>query len=150
MNIASKILVSGLGITLAACSASTQGDVDKASHDRAADVAKARQDAQPSVDAANRNLTKVKSQADLNVADAHAAANREINEAALKLSQQQAKASYGEAIAKADGDLLVAVENCRMQSTDERAACEHDARSVRDQSVETAKVKLTLADKQPY
>jgi hypothetical protein len=128
MNIAAKILISGLGIALAACGMSTEGDVAKTSH------------------AANRELTKAQEQNDARVADAHAAASREINEAALKLSLKQARADYGEAIAKADGDLSVAVEKCAMQPAHVRAACEINARSMRAQSAEAAKVKLSIAD----
>jgi hypothetical protein len=128
MNIAAKILISGLGIALAACGMSTESDVAKASH------------------AANRELAKAQEQGDARVADAHAAASREINEAALKLSLKQARADYGEAIAKANGDLSIAVEKCAMQAGRARTACEIDARSMRDQSAEMAKVKLSLAD----
>jgi len=149
MNIASKILVSGLGIALAACGTSTQSDVDKASSARAADVAKTREDARPKVDAANRDLAKAQEQGDAKVATAQATANREINEAAVKLSKEQAKASYDESVAKADGDQSVAVEKCRMLAADARTPCENNAHSVRDQTVETAKASLSLADKQP-
>jgi hypothetical protein len=94
MNIASKILVASLVVALAACGKSTQESVDKAAHDRAADVAKARQDAQPAVDAANRDLAKAQQDGSAKVADAHADANREVNKAAVKQSKEQAKADY--------------------------------------------------------
>jgi hypothetical protein len=128
MNIAAKILISGLGIALAACGMSTESDVAKASH------------------AANRELAQAQEQGDARAADAHAAASREINRAAMKSSWKHARTDYGEAIAKADGDLSAAVEKCGMQPAHARTACENNARSMRDQSVEMAKVKLSLAD----
>jgi len=128
MNAVAKILASGLGIALVACGMSTQGDVAKAAH------------------TAGRDLAKAQEQDEARVADARAAARREINGAAIKLSLKQAKADYGEAIAKADGDLSVAVKKCAMQSVQARTACEINARSMRDQSAETAKLNLSLAD----
>lgn len=148
MNIASKILITSLVVALAACGASTQESVDKAAHDRAADVAKARQDAQPAVDAANRDLAKAQQDGSAKVADAHADANREVNKAAVAQSKEQAKADYDVAIAAADGDLEVALEKCKMDSTDAKVACEQNAHAMHDQQVKTAMGKLELANQQ--
>lgn len=148
MNIASKILVASLVVALAACGKSTQEDVDKAAHDRAADVAKARQNAQPAVDAANRDLAKAQQEGSAKVADAHADANREVNKAAVKQSKEQAKSDYDVSIAAADGDLTVALEKCKMQTADAKTACERNARSMHDQMVNAAKGKLDLANQQ--
>lgn len=148
MNIASKILIAGFIVALCACAKSTQEDVDKAAHDRAADVAKAQQAAQPAVDAANRDLAKAKQQGDAKVADASAEANRDIDKAAVKQSKEQAKADYDVAITKAHGDLQVAMEKCKMLATDPRATCEQDAQLSHDQAVNAAKAKLDTANQQ--
>ena len=148
MNIASKILVAGLVVALSACGKSTQESVDKAAHDRAADVAKARQDAQPAVDAANRDLAKAQQDGSAKVADAHADANREVNKAAVKQSKEQAKADYDVSIAAADGDLAIAIEKCKMQPADAKTACEQTAHSVHDEIVKSAMSKLELANQQ--
>jgi hypothetical protein len=132
MNIAATILVCGVGFALAAC------DVATASHDRTEDVTP--------LTVANREVAKAQEQDDARVADAHAAARREINEAAFRLSWKQAKADYRDAVAKADGELSIAVKKCPSQPVRARTACETNARSMRDQSVEMAKVKLSLAD----
>jgi hypothetical protein len=89
---------------------------------------------------------KIQEENDNRVADAHAAASREINEALMKRSLKQAKADYGEAIAKADRDLSIAVEKCAVRPARARAACELNARSMRDQLAENAKVNLSRAD----
>lgn len=138
MNIAATILLCGLGFALAACDDAT------ASHDGAADVAQSRQDPQQTV--ANRELAKAQEQDDARVADAHAAARREINEAAFRLSRKQAKLDFTEAVAKADAELSVAIKQCPNQPVRARSACESNIRSKRDQSVERAKVRLSLAD----
>ena len=128
MDIAAKILISGLALALAACGTSTQSDGVETSR------------------AANRELAKAQEQDEARVAEAHAAARREINRATVKSSWKHAQAAYGEAIAKADGELSAAVEKCGMQPAHARTACKNNARSVRDQSIEAAKVKLSLAD----
>jgi hypothetical protein len=148
MNIASKILVASLVVALAACGKSTQESVDKAAHDRAADVAKAQQNAQPAVDAANRDLAKAQQDGSAKVADAHADANREVNKAAVKQSKEQAKADYDVAIAAADGDQAIAIEKCKQQPADAKTACEQTANSVHDETVKSAMSKLELANKQ--
>jgi hypothetical protein len=146
MNTTSRMLIIGSALALAACGPSTQADVDKAAHDRAADVAKARQDAQPAVDAANRDLAKTQQQAEAKVADAHAAAHREINKAALKQSRELAKADYDVGIAGANGDLAVALEKCKMLTGDTQKNCEGNAHSAYDQTVNTIKAKLAIAE----
>jgi hypothetical protein len=146
MNTASRILVASLVVALAACGKSTQDDLDKAAHDRAAEVAKARQNAQPAVDAANRDMAKAQNEANAKVADAHADANREVNNAAVKQSKEQAKADYDVTIARADGDLSVALEKCKMQPAETKNTCEQSAHLMHDQSVSAAKAKLDLAN----
>jgi len=148
MNIASKVLVASLVVALAACGKSTQESVDKATHDRAADVAKAQQNAQPAVDAASRDLAKAQQEGSAKVADAHADANREVNKAAVKQSKEQAKADYDVSIAAADGDLAIAIEKCKMQAPDAKTACEQTAHSVHDETVKSAMSKLELANQQ--
>jgi hypothetical protein len=142
MNIASKILVAGLVIALAACGKSTQESVDNAAHDRAADVAKARESAQPAVDSANRDLAKAREEGDAKIADAHADASREVNQAAVKQTKEQAKADYDVAVAAADGDLKVAIEKCKMEAADAQASCERDAHSTHDRTIDAAKAKF--------
>ena len=146
MNIASKILIAGLVVALGACGKSTQEDVDNAAHDRAADVAKARDSAQPAVDAANRDMAKAQEQGDAKIADANADASREVDQAAAKQSKEQAKADYDVATAAADGDLSVALEKCKMEAADAQATCERDAHSTHDQMVDAAKEKLDMAN----
>ena len=148
MNIDSKILVAALAIALAACGKSTQEDVDRAAHDRAAGVAKAQEGAQPAVDAANRDLAKAKQEGSAKIADAHADASREINKAAVKQTKEQAKADYDVAIAAAEGDLSVSLEKCKMEAADVKASCERDAHSTHDQMVDAAKGKLDMANQQ--
>jgi hypothetical protein len=148
MNIASKILVASIVVALTACGASTQQDVDKAAHDRAAGVAKAQEGAQPAVDAANRDLAKAQQQGSAKVADANAEARRDVNEAAAKQSVQQAKADYAVAIAAADGDLSVAVEKCKMAADDVKATCEKAAQLAHDERVHAATSNLDAANPQ--
>lgn len=128
MNIAAKILVSAVGMALVACGMSTQSDVAEAER------------------AARDEPAKIREENDSRVADAHAAASREINEVLMKQSLKQAKADYGEAIARADRELSVAVEKCAAHPARTRTACELNARSMRDQLAETAKVNLSRAD----
>ena len=127
MNSAVKILVSSLGIALAACGL-PQSDVTSTSHAVASELAKAQE------------------QTDARVANARAAARREINAATVKVSRKQARAHYGDAIARADRDLSFAFEKCATGSAGVRRACEINARAIRDQSAETAKRELSLAD----
>jgi len=148
MNIASKILAAGIIVALSACGTSTQQDVDKAAHDRAAGVAKAQEGAQPAIDAANRELAKAQQQGSAKVADASAEARRDVNEAAAKQSVQQAKADYAVAIAAADGDLSVAVEKCKMAAADVKATCEKDAQLAHDERVKAATSNLDGANQQ--
>jgi hypothetical protein len=148
MKIASKILVATLVIALAACGKSTQEDVDKAAHDRAAGVAKAQEGAQPAVDAANRDLAKAKQEGSAKIADAHADASGEVNKAAVKQTKEQAKADYDVSLATADGDLLVSLEKCKMDAAEIKTACEQSAHSAHDQAVNTAKGRLELANPQ--
>jgi hypothetical protein len=148
MKIDSKILVATLAIALAACGKSTQEDVDKATHDRAAGVAKAQEGAQPAVDAANRDLAKAKQEGSAKIADAHADANREVNKAAVKQTKEQAKADYDVAIAAAEGDLSVSLEKCKMEAADVKTTCERDAHSTHDQMVDAAKGRLDMANQQ--
>jgi len=148
MNVTSRIWVAGLVIALAGCGKSTQSDVDRVARDHAADAAKAALAAQPAVDAANRDLAKAQSEASTKLADANADANREFNMAALKQSKEQAKADYAVAIARADGDLSVALEKCKMLSADAKNICDQNAQSVRDQSGSVAKAKLDLVNRQ--
>ena len=126
-NITAKILVSGLGVTVAAC-ALPQSDVTATSH------------------AVTSELAKAQEQADAQVASARAAARREINAAAMKVSRKQANADYREAIAKADSGLSAALKNCAKGSASAVRACETSARAIRDQSAETARRELSLAD----
>jgi hypothetical protein len=128
MNIAVKILVSGLGIALVACGASAPGGIAEAARAISDESAKAQDDS------------------DARVADSHAAARREINRAVLKQSLARAKVDYRKAIANADRDLSVALEKCATQAARTHVACETDARSGHDRSAETAKMKLSLAD----
>jgi len=72
MNMTSKLAVAGLVVALAACGKTTQSDVNQAVRDRAANVAKAAQNAQPSVDAANRNLAVAQQDANAKVTNAPA------------------------------------------------------------------------------
>lgn len=148
MNITLKILAAAMAVALAACGKSTQADVNQAASDRAADVAKAGQDAQPSVDAANRDLAKAQSEASTKLADANADANRGVNKAALNQYKEQAKADYVVTLARADGDLSVALEKCKMLSADAKNMCEQNAHSLRDQSGSAAKEKLDFANRQ--
>lgn len=148
MNVASKIIITGLVVALCACGRSTQEDVDKAAHDRAAGVAKAQEGAQPAVDAATRDLTKARQEGDAKVADASAEANREVGKAAVKQSKEQAKADYDVAIAAADGDLQVAIEKCKMATGEGKSTCEQEARSKHDQTVNAAKARLDAVNQQ--
>lgn len=149
MNTASRLLAASMLVALAACGKSTQSDVNKAAHDSAVGVAKARQDAQPAVDAANRGLANAQQNANIKVADANANADLAVNKAAVKQSKEQARADYDVAMAKIDGDLSVAIEKCRMLSADARSACEQNAHSIHDQSATAAKAQLDLVDQQP-
>lgn len=146
MKIVSKILVASIVVALAACGQSTQADVDKAAHDRNADVAKAQQKAQPAVDAANREVTKAQQDGSAKVADAHADANREVGNAVQNQAKEQAKADFNVAVAAADGNLKVALEKCNMQPAPAKTACEQEAHSTRDQAANVAKSKLELAN----
>jgi len=127
MNVALKILTFGIGIALVACNVSTPSDIAKAA------------------DASNNQLVKAQED-EARVADAHAAASREINGAVFRLNLKQAKADYGEAIAAADRSLSNAIKKCSKAPARSLTACETDARSIRDQSAERAKVRLSLAD----
>jgi hypothetical protein len=142
------ILVAALVSVLAACGVSSQSDVDQAAHDRDAAVAKARQDAQPSVDAANRDVAKAQDQADAQVSDAHATADREVGEATVKQTREQSKANYDVVVARANGDLAVALEKCKVQSGNSQSACERDANQQHDQAIDAAKATLDIADRQ--
>ena len=124
MNIAARIMVSCMGAALAACGLYAPGGTADVSHTVDGELAKAQRDER--------------------TADAHAAASREINGPAMKLSLKRAKADYGEAMAKADREFSTAVEKCMMPTP--ATTCESDARSIREQSAEKAKVTLTLAD----
>ena len=146
MNIASKILVASLAVALGACGKSTQESVDNAAHDRAAGVAKAQEAAQPAVDAANRDLAKARQEGNAKVVDASAEAKREIDAAAGKQSKERAKADYDVAVASADGDLLVAVEKCKMAAAEVKGTCEQDAHLTHDQMLNDAKAKLDLVN----
>jgi hypothetical protein len=126
MNITAKIMVSSVGIALAACGLSAPSDTADVAHAIDSELAKAQ---------AREERT----------ADAHAAASRQINRAAMKLSLKRAKSDYGEAMAKADREFSAAVEKCKVP-TRAGTACESDARSIREQSAEKAKVDLSLAD----
>jgi len=128
MNIAAKILVSGLGITLVACGMSAPSDIAEAAR------------------AINDESAKARDDSDARAVDSHAAARREINRAVLKQSLEQAKVEYRKAIVNADRDLSVALEKCATQGARTHVACETDARSRHDQSAETAKMKLSFAD----
>jgi hypothetical protein len=148
MKMASKILLATLVAALTACGSSSQGDVDKAAHDRAADIAKAQQAAQPALDAANRDVAKAQQDANLKIADARADANHEIDNATAKQTKQQAKANYDVAVTAADGDLAVQLEKCGMQPADTRSTCENNAHATHDQAVAAATTALKLADAQ--
>jgi hypothetical protein len=148
MNIASKILLASLVVALGACGKSTQEDVDKAAHDRAAAVIKAQQGAQPAVDAANRDLAKAAQEGNAKIVDANADANREFNKAAAKQSKEQARADYDVASAAAAGDLTVSLEECKMQAADAKENCDRDAHSMHDQKINAATAKLDLVNKQ--
>jgi len=148
MNGVSNVLVLGLAIALAACGLSTQSDAGNAS--RSVDTARARQNAGPTLDAADHDLAEAREQVDTQVAEAHAAANREINKDAMRRSRERARAEYGQAIARVDGDLSRALEKCGMQAADARTACQNDARVTHNQLAEIEKVKLSLADQQSY
>lgn len=148
MNIGSGILVVAMAVGLVACGSSTQADVDKAARDRAADVAKARQDAQPSIDAASRETAKAQDLANARVANARAEANRDVNKAATSQSKGQAKADYDIALVRVDGDLSVTIEKCKMQSGDAKNVCEQTAHATHDQAVSELKAKLDFANQQ--
>ena len=125
MNVVLKILSSALGIALLGCGEPTPSDVGK-------------------VSAAN-NTELVKGLED-DAKAAHAAASREINGAALRLNLKQARVDYGEAIAKADHELSDALKKCELTPARALPACEANARLIRDQAAERAKVRLSLAD----
>ena len=125
MNIALKILISAFAMVLVACGVSTSSDIASAPDANSIELVRAQEE-------------------DAKAADAHAAASREINGATLKL--KQARADYGEAIAKANHDLSDALKKCKLIPARALPACEADARSIRDQSTERAKVRLSLAD----
>ena len=127
MNIALKILTSAFAIVLVACGVPPSSDI-----------------AIPP-DANNIELVRALEE-DARAADAHAAASREINGATLKLNLKQARVDYGEAIAKANHDLSDALKKCKLAPARAFPACEADARSIRDQSAERAKVRLSVAD----
>ncbi len=148
MNTASKIFVTGLVVALTACGMSSQSDVDKATHDRAADIAKAQQAAQPALDAANRDVAKAQQNANLKIADAHADANRKINNATVTQTKERAKADYDVAITAADGDMSVELEKCGMLTADAKSACEQNAHSTHDRAVAAAKSNLDAANQQ--
>jgi len=124
MRITAQVFVCGFGIALAACGAPTPGKIVEAPHD-----------------------AWVKSdENDARAAEVHAAASREINGAAMRVNLKRARIVYSDAIAKAEDDLSVAVKKCSLVPAHVRKACETDARSIRDQSAENAKVRLSLAD----
>ena len=125
MNVVLKILSSVLGIVLLGCGESTPSDVGK-------------------VTAANN--TELVKPLEEDAKAAHAAASREINGAALRLNLKQARVDYGEAIAKADHELSDALKKCEMNPARALPACEANARLIRDQAAERAKVRLSLAD----
>lgn len=127
MNIASKILTVAIGVGLVACDASTQRDIARAA------------------DASHSQLVKTQEE-ESRTADAHAAASREINGAALKSSMKQARADYGKAIAQADRELSDALKKCGLVSARVSTACEADARAIREQAAEKAKMRLSFAD----
>jgi hypothetical protein len=127
VNIALKTLTCAFAIVLVACGVSTSSDIASAP------------------DANNIELARAQEE-DARAADAHAAASREINGATLKLNLKQARVDYGEAIAKANHDLSDALKKCKLIPARALPACEADARSIRDQSTERAKVRLSLAD----
>ena len=126
MNVVLKILSSALAIALVGCGESTPSDAGKAH------VA---------------NNIEVKAlEEDAKAADAHAAASREINGAALRLNLKQARVDYGEAIAKANHDLSDALEKCKLLPARALPACAANARLIRDEAAERAKIRLSLAD----
>ena len=150
MNWTSRLTVIGLAAALAACGGTTQSDVNQAARDRTASVAKAGQEAQPAVDAANRNLANAQQDASTKVADARASGNSEVNKAAVKQSREQAKADYDVAMARIDCDLKVALQQCGMQPADAQGACRQNANAVHDQSASAAKANLDLANQQTH
>ncbi len=148
MNVTTKLAMASLVFMLAACGKPTQADVDKAAQDRAAGIAKADQNAQPAIDAANRDLAKTQQQGAAKVAEARTDASRETGKAALRQTKEQAKADYDVAIAKADGDLAVALVDCGMRTAEAKSACEQSAHSAHDLSVSAAKAQLDSIEKQ--
>lgn len=130
MNITAKTLTLGLGIALVACGTPAASDVAETVH--AIDIQAVKKKAQEEGEA--------------QVAEAHAAARREINQAVLKHSLMQAKLDYRTAIAKADHDLSIALDQCAIQATSTRSACAIKAHSARDHLAETARVSLSQAD----
>lgn len=130
MNITAKILTLSLGIALVACGMHAASDVGETA--QANDIQSVKK--------------KARKESETQVADAHAAASREINQAVLKHSLMQAKLNYRTAIAKADHDLSIALDQCAMQATSTRSACAIKAHSARDHLAERARVTLSQAD----
>lgn len=149
MNNTSKILVIGLALALSACGRPTQSDVNQAARNRATDVAKASQAAQPAVDAANRNLVTAQQNANIKIANATAAAGHSINKATVIQAKAQAKADYNVAIARIEGNLKVAQEKCAMQPADAQTACEQNAQAIHGQDVSAAVARLDAVNQQP-
>jgi len=127
VNIALKTLTCAFAIVLVACGVSTSSDIASAP------------------DANNIELDRAHEE-DARAADAHAAASREINSAALRLNLKQARVDYGEAIAKANHDLTDALEKCKLIPARALPACAANARLIRDEAAERAKIRLSLAD----
>ena len=149
MNNATRVLVIALAFALSACGKSTQSDVNQAARNRATDMAKASQAAQPAVDAANRNLVTAQQDANIKVANATAAADQSVNKAAVSQAKAQAKADYNVAMARIEGNLKVAQEKCAMQPADMQTACEQDAQAIHDQAVNAAVAQLDRVMQQP-
>lgn len=103
---------------------------DRAKSPQAAanDIAEARQSAAQEVNEANRDAAK-----DIN------AASKDLQDKASELADSNAKAAYDVALARADGDHKVAVQNCMTQNGDAQKLCKDRADAEYDAAKANAK-----------
>ncbi|MEP6549112.1 MAG: hypothetical protein ABJD53_16765 [Gammaproteobacteria bacterium] len=103
-----------------------------------------------SPEAAANDIAAAKQDARQEVADAHLAAAKDINGASkelqdksTELAQSNAKAAYDIALARADGDHKVAIQQCMTQDGDPQKQCKGRADAEYDVAKANAKATLT-------
>ncbi len=167
----SVLLVSTLAavLGLSACNqqdstVEAQRDVDQAQQEASKDLAEAQRDAAEKSAEAQQKLDAAREAARADVAEADTRANEKINaatdeamnsadaanqdvaEVRAETIHTQAKADYDVAVAKADADLKVALEQCGTMPSGQSGACKDQANSAHE--IAKANAKRALDDAQ--